>query len=153
VREDLLLSVIDRCFHQHVFGPERLGHFHQQQTTLLAQAEDATHTQNEWLERQRADLDQRIELQLRSIEAGVGPTLVRERIEELKAERSNLAAAVREATSIAQDNLPLDQACEILDSLPDLTEALRAADPNSATACSTPSASPSRSTETRTKYR
>jgi hypothetical protein len=25
VREDLLLSVIDRFFHQHVFGPERLG--------------------------------------------------------------------------------------------------------------------------------
>ncbi len=67
----------------------------------------------------------------RAIEAGVDPTLVRDRVETLKAERDELQAALAELDDAARTDtaIDLDDACEILDSLPNLTEALALADP------------------------
>jgi hypothetical protein len=62
---------------------------------------------------------------------GTDPTLVRDRVEALKAERDELQAALAafDDADRADTAIDLDDACEILDSLPNLTEALAAADP------------------------
>jgi hypothetical protein len=83
------------------------------------------------LRRQLDDIDQKIALQLRAIEAGVDPNLVRERIGGLKTERgeveSELAALSTE--NHQNDSIDFHDACEILSALPDLGSALAAADP------------------------
>jgi hypothetical protein len=129
VREDLLLGLIDRFFQQHVFGPERIACFREQHAALLGEVRGESDDQRGRVERQLADLDERIELQVRAIEAGVDPVLVRERIEALKAERDEIAAALAGLGDAPDDGIAVDEACEILDSLPDLTEALAAAEP------------------------
>ena len=59
------------------------------------------------------------------------PTLGRDRVETLKAERDELRAALAELDDAVRTDaaIEVEDACEILDSLPDLTEALAAADP------------------------
>lgn len=65
----------------------------------------------------------------RAIEAGVDPLVIGQRIESLKAERDETAAAIERLADTHNDEITVDDACEILDSLPDLTEALAAAEP------------------------
>jgi hypothetical protein len=58
-------------------------------------------------------------------------SLVRDRVETLKAERDELQAPLAELDDPGRTDaaIDVDDACEILDSLPNLTEALAAADP------------------------
>jgi site-specific DNA recombinase len=131
VREDALLAVIDGFFEQHVFGQQRIARFLEQRATLEGELRSEGRDERTRLERRLTDVDQRVELQLRAIEAGVDPTLVRDRVETLKAERDELQAALGELDDARRTDtaIDLDDACEILDSLPNLTEALAAADP------------------------
>jgi hypothetical protein len=66
---------------------------------------------------------------MRAIEAGVDPTLIRDRVETLKAERDELQAALAAFDDAGRTDaaIDLDDVCEILESLPNLTEALAAA--------------------------
>jgi DNA invertase Pin-like site-specific DNA recombinase len=129
--EDALLAVIDGFFEQHVFGQQRIARFLEQRATLEGELRSEGRDERTRLERRLTDVDQRVELQLRAIEAGVDPTLVRDRVETLKAERDELQAALGELDDARRTDtaIDLDDACEILDSLPNLTEALAAADP------------------------
>jgi len=131
VREDALLAVIDSFFEQHVFGQQRIARFLEQRATLAGELRSEGRDERTRLEHQLTGIDQRVELQLRAIEAGVDPTLVRDRVETLKAERDELQAALAELDDAARTEtaIDLDDACEILDSLPNLTEALALADP------------------------
>jgi site-specific DNA recombinase len=131
VREDALLAVIDGFFEQHVFGEQRIARFLEHRATLAGELRSEGRDERNRLERRLTDLDQRVELQLRAIEAGVDPTLVRDRVETLKAERDVLQAALAELDDAGRTDtaINVDDACEILDSLPNLTEALAAADP------------------------
>jgi site-specific DNA recombinase len=131
VREDALLAVIDGFFEQHVFGQQRIARFLEQRATLAGELRSEGRDERNRLERRLSDVDQRVDLQLHAIEAGVDPTLVRDRVETLKAERDELQAALAELDDAARTDtaINVDDACEILDSLPNLTEALAAADP------------------------
>ena len=131
VREDILLDTIDEFFSQHVFGPERIARFRSQHAALAKEISSERHDDRDRIEQQRADVEKRIELQLRAIEAGVDPDLVRARIEALKAEADEIATALAAAAATRTNNgaLDLDRACELLDSLPDLGDALASADP------------------------
>ncbi len=131
VREDMLTDVIDRFFADHIFGSDRIANLRRQHATLAAEIADTNDDQRERLERQREDVENRIQLQLRAIEAGVDPDLVRSRIEALKAEQDEIAASF--AATTTDRSLPgaldVDHACEILDGLPNLADALTNADP------------------------
>jgi site-specific DNA recombinase len=131
LREDALLAVIDGFFEQHVFGQQRIARFLEQRATLAGELRSEGRDERNRLERRLTDVDQRVELQLRAIETGVDPTLVRDRVETLTAERDELQAALVELDDAVRTDaaIEVDDACEILDSLPDLTEALAAADP------------------------
>jgi hypothetical protein len=81
--------------------------------------------------RSLADLDQRIARQIAAIESGVDPVLVGERISALKAEREQTEAALAtlDLEQRQRTTLDLDDACAILEALPDLGKPLAEADP------------------------
>jgi hypothetical protein len=122
VREDALLPIIDGFFEQRVFGEQRIARFLEQRATLAGELRRKARQERARLERRLTDVDQRVELQLHAIEAGVDPTLVHDRVETLMAALAAFDDAGR--TDAAID---LDDVCEILESLPNLTEALAAA--------------------------
>ena len=130
VREDILLDLIDNFFAHNIFGPDRVANFQAQHADLARDVHAASHDSNDRLRRQLDDIDQRIALQLRAIEAGVDPDLVRDRIAALKTERSETDAHLAALAIEKSENgsVDLDNACKILDSLPDLGSALAAAD-------------------------
>ncbi|MGH9028105.1 MAG: recombinase family protein, partial [Acidimicrobiales bacterium] len=84
IREDTLLPHIDEFFAQNVFGPDRLDRFHAQHHALAHDITTDHDQERQRLQQQVADIDQRVALQLRAIEAGVDPSLVRERVDGLK---------------------------------------------------------------------
>jgi site-specific DNA recombinase len=131
VREDRLLLVIDSFYATRIFGPERLTHFRAQHDTIARELQHGTSDERTRLERRLADLDRRLERQLAAIESGIDPTLVGERIRALKAEREEAEAALAsiEQTDREDEILPVDEACALLDSLPDLRADLASADP------------------------
>lgn len=78
-----------------------------------------------------AEVQRRIELQIRAIEAGVELALVSERIDALKHEQHDLqrALATSERSTDRRPYTDLDGACEILDQLPLLGNELTEASP------------------------
>jgi site-specific DNA recombinase len=132
VREDLLLEQIDRFFTTHVFGEDRLARFREQHTALMRELGDDGASERMRVERQLADIERRIDLQLRAIEAGVDPTLVKERVERLKAERAEADGALAELNGSRNGAaaIDVDNACAVLDGLPDLRDALARAEPD-----------------------
>src|SRR5207253_2467764 len=108
VREDMILELIDRFFAQHVFGPQRIARFREQHTALVGELESERHDDRGRFQRQLADVDHRIQLQLRAIEAGVEPALVRERIEALKAEQDEIRTALATHDKAQSGNGTLD---------------------------------------------
>jgi site-specific DNA recombinase len=129
IREDALLPHIDAFFHEHIFGPHRVKHFRNQHATLTRELGQTDQQERERLQRELADTDRRVALQLQAIEAGVDPTLVRSRLEKLQQQRDNLTAASASLTPETTNAIDEDEACAILDALPNLSEALAAADP------------------------
>ncbi len=133
VREDTLLEAIDDFFATRIFGPERIACFRAQHKALATELQTDDGSERRHLESEIADINQRIERQLTAIENGVDPTMVGERIRKLKEERKQAEAAIAETEPDLHDQdsvaLSLEQACETLDSLPDLREALAKADP------------------------
>jgi site-specific DNA recombinase len=127
VREDVLLPLALRFFEERVFGPMRMD--------LLAQQLDA-HGKRSRIEaqeaqarpnRQIADLDKAIAFQVQAIEKGIEPELVAERIAELRADKEQAEAALRElAPEVPASHADLSAA---LEQLPDLSEQLRDATP------------------------
>ena len=129
VREDMLLELIDGFFAHNIFGPERIAHF-QAQHVELARDIDATGSDRpDRLRRKLDEIDHKIALQVRAIEAGVDPNLVRDRIAALKTQRAEIDTELA-ALQPTQPNgsINLDEAREILNALPDLGKALSTAD-------------------------
>jgi len=92
---------------------------------------DQDATQRKRLTATLADLDQRIERQVAVIESGVDPVLVGERIRSLKGERQQSETALAQLDLLQRERigLDLDEACAVLDCLPDLSKPLAKADP------------------------
>ncbi len=132
VREDALLEAIDGFFATRIFGPERIACFRTQHQDLAAELQTNDGTDRRRLESEIAEIEQRIERQLTAIENGVNPTVVGQRIRELKEEHKRAEVALAETEPDRHQDgvaLSLKQACEVLDDLPDLREALANADP------------------------
>jgi hypothetical protein len=131
VREDNLIALVDAFFGTRIFGPERLEHFRGQASTLAAETESKDGVERARVGDQLTDVEHRIERQLAAIEAGVDPALVGERIRALKAQRQEIEALL---TQLDHDNrngdhLDAEESTAILESLPDLSKALKEADP------------------------
>jgi site-specific DNA recombinase len=131
VREESVLALIDGFFATRVFGPDRLAFLRSDQAalaeTLPTACDDSEHKE---AKRRLSDVEQRIERQLAAIEAGVDPIVVGERIRVLKSEREEVEAALAQLAQTEQEEpIDIDEACAVLDSLPDLSEPLAEADP------------------------
>ena len=131
VREDTLVEIIDGFFANNVFGPNRIAHFERQHVDLARDIQATSDDSDERLRRQLDEIEQRVTLQLRAIEAGVDPNLVRDRIDALKTERAEAEAQLAALAAENHENGSIDfhNACEILNALPDLGRALAEADP------------------------
>jgi hypothetical protein len=114
-----------------VFGPNAATHLRAQHVALTPSIDDESAEQRERLTSQLSDLDQRVERQLAAIESGVDPVLVGERIRALKSEREGVetALATLDLEQRQRTVLDLEDACAVLDSLPDLGKPLAKADP------------------------
>jgi hypothetical protein len=131
VREDRITNLIDRFFATQIFGPARVARFKAQHADLARDLDDRDDGQRQHLANQLTDIDQRLQRQLAAIEAGVDALLVGDRIRALKTERQQAELAI---THLDDDRhqrtgLDVDDACAILDGLPNLHNALAAADP------------------------
>jgi site-specific DNA recombinase len=124
VREDTLLPVIERFFADRLFGPMRLDLLREQLD--LQQQTSATEDQRTAarLQAQIAEADRAIAFQVRALEAGVEPELVRARIEELKADKAAAQASLPRLGLAPERQDP----AVVLDQVPDLAERLRGAD-------------------------
>jgi site-specific DNA recombinase len=131
VREDALLPAIDRFFATNIFGARRIHHLRAQHADLGRSIATEDTQENERLREQIADVEHRIELQVRAIEAGVEPALVSARIDALKHEQRDLQRALTasERSIASRPHTDLDSACEILDQLPLLENEFAEADP------------------------
>jgi site-specific DNA recombinase len=129
VREDMLIELIDGFFARNIFGPERIAHFQAQRVELARDIDATSSDTTDRLRRKLDEIDQKIALQVRAIEVGVDPNLVRDRIAALKTERAQIDADLAALQpKQPNDSIDLDDACEILNALPDLGKALSAAD-------------------------
>jgi site-specific DNA recombinase len=116
--------VIERFFADRLFGPMRLDLLReqldlQQQTSATEEQRTAAR-----LQAQIAEADRAIALQVRALEAGVEPELVRARIEELKADKAAAQASLPRLGLAPERQDP----AVVLDQVPDLAERLRGAD-------------------------
>jgi site-specific DNA recombinase len=123
VREDALLLAIERFFAERLFGPMRLDLLREQ----LALQESATHTEVQQtaaqLHARIAEADRAIAMQVRALEQGIEPDVVRARIEELKAEKAAAQAPLPKLALAPERTDPV----ALLDRVPDLSERLRGA--------------------------
>jgi hypothetical protein len=130
VREDNLIALVDAFFGTRVFGPERLEHFRGQASALATESESNGSAERARAGDQLADVERRIERQLAAIEAGVDPAVVGERIRVLKTERQEIETLVNQLDRNNNgDRLDPAEGAAILDSIPDLSKALKEADP------------------------
>ena len=131
VREESVLALIDGFFATRVFGPDRLAYLRSEQAVLAATLptadDDGEHRE---AKRRLSDVEQRIERQLAAIEAGVDPIVVGKRIRILKSEREEVEAALAQLAQTEQEEpIDIEEACAVLDALPDLSKPLAEADP------------------------
>jgi site-specific DNA recombinase len=131
VREDLVIPEIDRFFANNIFGSDRIEQLCAQYDTVTRSLATEDTSEQDRLRKRVADVEHRIQMQLQAIEAGVEPSLVSARIEQLKQERLDLqrALAASERSTVQQPQSGLDAGCEILDQLPILDDELANADP------------------------
>jgi site-specific DNA recombinase len=132
VREDVVMPEIDRFFANNIFGPDRIEQLCAQYDTVTRSIATEDSSEQDTLRKRVGDVEHRIQMQVQAIEAGVEPSLVSARIEQLKQERLDLQRALAASegpTGRRQPQTDLDAGCEILDQLPILDDELANADP------------------------
>jgi site-specific DNA recombinase len=131
IREDHLTDMLDRFFGTYIFGPNAAAHLRAQHAAHAPGIADQNAKQRKRLTAKLADTDKRIERQLAAIEQGIDPALIGERIRALKAEReqAETALATLDLDQHERALLDIEEACNVLDSLPNLTKPLAKADP------------------------
>lgn len=94
LREDRLLEMVERLFGQRIFGPMRLSRLSAQlREHERAQSKDGKLAATK-LRQQLADIDRRLQVQVRALEDGIAPELVTSRIQELRDQHDALGAAL-----------------------------------------------------------
>jgi site-specific DNA recombinase len=126
LREDALLPLVERFFAERIFGPMRLDKLERQLRAHGRQAKRKAKDTQARLRGQVADLDRRIGLQIDALEKGVEPELIGQRIAELRAEKEEAEAALRELGPGSAEADP-DELKDMLGRLPDLSKALHKA--------------------------
>jgi site-specific DNA recombinase len=124
VSEDALLPAVERFFAERLFGPMRLDLLREQ----LDLRERTSHTEAQQtaarLQAQIAEADRTIAMQVRALEQGIEPDVVRARIEELKVEKAAAQASLPKLGLAPERTDPV----AVLEQVPDLSERLREAD-------------------------
>ena len=126
LREDALLPLVERFFAERIFGPMRLDKLARQLRAHGRQAKRKAKDTQSSHRAQVADLDRRIGLQIDALEKGIEPELIGRRIAELRTQKEEVEAALRELGSDAAAADP-DELKDILGRLPDLSKALHKA--------------------------
>ncbi len=154
VREDVLLPAIDRFFATNIFGAQRIHHLRAQHADLGQSIATEETQEHERLREQIADIEHRIEMQVRAIEAGVEPALVSARIDALKHEQQDLqrALATSERSTAARPTQISTAPARSSTSYPSSRTSSPRPTQNCGAKSSTPSSSPSRSTATSPRY-
>jgi site-specific DNA recombinase len=124
VREDTVLPYIERFFAERVFGPMRLDLLREQLDRQEQTGRSEAQRTVARLQAQIAEADRAIALQVRALESGIEPDVVRARIEELKAEKATARASLPKLGLAPERQDP----AAVLDQVPDLSERLRDAD-------------------------
>ena len=124
LRADALLPAVESFFAERLFGPMRLDLLREQLD--LQEQTSATQAQKTAarLQAQIAEADRAIALQVRALEQGIEPDVVRARIEELKTEKAAAQASFPKLGMAFERTDPV----AVLDHVPDLSERLRDAD-------------------------
>jgi site-specific DNA recombinase len=129
LREDALVPLVERFFAERIFGPMRLDKLARQLRAQARSSKKRAKGAQATLRRQVADFDRRIGLQIEALEKGIEPDLVGQRIAELRSEKEEIEAELRELGAGTTEGDP-EELTDILSRLPDLSEALRKAPPN-----------------------
>jgi DNA-binding Lrp family transcriptional regulator len=103
-----------------------------QQAALEHDLRDPDQGQCKRLTEQLSNFDRRLERQLAAIEAGVEPSLVSQRIQALKAERQEIEISLTALTASEHQRgvVDINEACAVIDAIPNLNGAIKAADPD-----------------------
>ncbi len=128
LREDALLPLVEQFFAERVWGPMRLKKLAQQLRGYDRERKRGEHVQATKLREAIATTDRNIAAQVRAIEAGVQPEVVKARIEELEADRQAAQEAL-DAMTVEEIEAEADYLAERLAQLPDLSNQLRDATP------------------------
>lgn len=128
LREDVLLPLIEDFFAERIFGPMRLDKLeHQLRAHARATRRHDDHRQRD-LTKQIADIDTRISRLIDALEGGLDADEVRRRLRGLQEDKENAEAELRALAPASADSETPD-ARALLDRIPDLSHALRAASP------------------------
>ncbi len=126
LREDRLLPLFERFFAERIFGPMRADKLERQLRSQSKRWKRRAKDANARLRQEVGELDRRIGLQLNALEQGIEPELVGERIAELRVEKEQAEAALKElAPETAEPDG--DELAAALERIPDLTTTLREA--------------------------
>jgi site-specific DNA recombinase len=128
LREDALLPLAERFFSERVWGPMRLQKLAQQLRGYDRERKKSGQVLVTRLRQQITGADRNIAAQVRAIEAGIEPEIVKARIEELEADK-RAAQTVLDATPPDEIEAENDHLAERLALIPDLTKQLRDATP------------------------
>jgi site-specific DNA recombinase len=124
IREDTMLPAINDFFAERLFGPMRLDLLREQLDLQERTSRTDAQLTAARLQAQIADADRAIAVQVRALEQGIEPDVVRARIEELKAEKAAAQASLPKLGLAPESQDP----AAVLDQVPDLSDRLRDAD-------------------------
>ena len=124
LREDKLLPLVERFFAERIFGPMRVEKLERQLRAHGRKTKRKSKDTHKRLREEIADLDRRIGLQIDALEQGIEPELVGERIAQLRLEKEQAEAALRDvAPDTAEPDA--DELIAALSRVPDLSQAVR----------------------------
>lgn len=128
LREDVLLPLVEDFFAQRIFGPMRLDKLERQLRAHARTARRHDDQQQRDLTKQITDIDARISRLIDALEGGLDAVEVRRRLRALQEAKETAEVELRAISPVEPGSTALE-AAELLERIPDLSAALRAASP------------------------
>src|SRR5207245_2957723 len=104
IREERIHEAAMDFFAREIFGPERLKVLQQQHEEAQREIDHKRARERKRLEKDRKDIDRRIQAQIAAIEHGIDPVLIRRRIAELEERLAEVELALAELDETPQLN-------------------------------------------------
>ncbi len=128
LREDSLVPLVEKFFAERIFSPMRADRLERQLRSQNKRSERKAKDTHGRLRHEIGELDRRIGLQLNALEQGIEPELVGERIAELRSDKEQAEAALKQLAPVTAEP-DGEELAATLKRIPDLTTALRDAPP------------------------